>query len=497
MVRRLASLIAIAGLLGSAACDFAFDRDDELEPGDVTGRVLLRGAPVAGAVVEVVGDPRRRVTGDDGTFRVPGLLPSSWPLAIKLDADGDGVPEAAAYRAVTVHRLAPPSGLFAPPEEPVPIWIALGDLELDDVGELRGRALDGRSGGPLPGARVAVYRTLDLPAATLSEGAAREAARVTLPVEHVTAADAEGFWRAPGIAPGDVQVVAIANGEGGETLSGAPLDATAVAGVSVTVPTIVLESDTGTARVDVWFDPDAPGRGRMKLVAVPAGAPRPDESLADLSDGAVFDEGRDAEVDMAAGLVDLHTRAENGEHAVLRARLIAGGATGVTLGPARFWAPEARGGCGSDEPDCDGDGVPSLPWERVDGRPTVTDIRPWAGCAQQCGSSWGTGGASECVTGGEPYDCDDDADGQPDVTEPAACLGLTGGRDSDGDGVCDPADPFPRCREDDPAAEACAVDAVPDPFDRPQVRPEYGGPPIPVVDAGPGDAGPEDAGDAG
>ncbi|HEY1097647.1 MAG TPA: hypothetical protein VGF99_01915, partial [Myxococcota bacterium] len=45
------------------------------------------------------------------------------------------------------------------------------------------------------------------------------------------------------------------------------------------------------------------------------------------------------------------------------------------------------------------------------------------------------------------FDCDDDADGQPDVTEPLACIGAGRGTDLDGDGLCSIVDSYPQCAD--------------------------------------------------
>ena len=95
--------------------------------------------------------------------------------------------------------------------------------------------------------------------------------------------------------------------------------------------------------------------------------------------------------------------------------------------------------------DCDRDGLPGLPF------PSGTDDPVWAACVSACEDALGVDGAhATCTSGGEEVDCDDDGDGQPDVTEPPKCFGPAVGTDFDGDDLCEPAeDPFPYCDGDD------------------------------------------------
>jgi hypothetical protein len=103
-------------------------------------------------------------------------------------------------------------------------------------------------------------------------------------------------------------------------------------------------------------------------------------------------------------------------------------------------------GDGIDTRDCDGDSVNGLPLT------TFETLR--AACVEQCFPDvdvLGEGaGALRCTIDSVVYDCDDDSDGQPDVTEPVACIGPGRGTDLDGDGVCSISDSFPQCAANDP-----------------------------------------------
>jgi hypothetical protein len=117
--------------------------------------------------------------------------------------------------------------------------------------------------------------------------------------------------------------------------------------------------------------------------------------------------------------------------------------------------------------DCDGDGMLGLPFTQVEGVPQ-SDV--WEACASTCYVFGAALDVTVCPFDDRVYDCDDDADGQPDVSEPALCQGR--GDDFDGDGLCGASDPFPNCVEHDPAAVACGADAEPT---SPPIRIEFGG----------------------
>jgi len=119
----------------------------------------------------------------------------------------------------------------------------------------------------------------------------------------------------------------------------------------------------------------------------------------------------------------------------------------------------------SDEPylDCDGDGVRGLPPVPTTGEvPAV-----WSACAEACTVGDAPLGERVCSFEENGWDCDDDGDGQADVTEDPACYGIGKGIDSDSDGICDGLDQFPECTANN------ATDCVAGTDDEPQVRPEF------------------------
>jgi hypothetical protein len=113
------------------------------------------------------------------------------------------------------------------------------------------------------------------------------------------------------------------------------------------------------------------------------------------------------------------------------------------LGPVEL--PEFADPCddGKGGRDCDHDGLPglALPANPLDASDPV--YQQYKTCAAECADKLGPAlvGAT-CTVDNKKFDCDDDGDGQPDVTEDPACLGPGLGTDWDGDGLCEPnADP--------------------------------------------------------
>jgi hypothetical protein len=192
---------------------------------------------------------------------------------------------------------------------------------------------------------------------------------------------------------------------------------------------------------------------RVKVVLTPPGQPPADGALDDFTGPSTYEGGAAISFPAAVGVWDVHLRSESGLRAVLGAQVAPEpGELLVTWGMARLSNVDPCAGA-AGVVDCDHDELQALP--ALDDVDDTGDLAVWTECADACGEAWGTSAtAQSCTVGGETYDCDDDGDGQPDVTEPYACIGVAGGRDSDGDGECDLADDFPQCRENDPGADA-------------------------------------------
>src|SRR5690606_3222406 len=100
-----------------------------------------------------------------------------------------------------------------------------------------------------------------------------------------------------------------------------------------------------------------------------------------------------------------------------------------------FTCDEELGRCvhpdGDAYRDCDGDGLRGLPDVDED---DPASLALWRDCVEACVPPPGEAvGARSCVVEDERFDCDDDGDGQPDITEDPACYGPGRGADADGD----------------------------------------------------------------
>jgi hypothetical protein len=144
----------------------------------------------------------------------------------------------------------------------------------------------------------------------------------------------------------------------------------------------------------------------------------------------------------------------------------------MTEVPECLWRDDPENPVGTQR-DCDGDGVPGLPPQGEFDAPA--DQLRWENCRSQCEAAFGAlSQALTCTVGDDVFDCDDDGDGQPDVTEDPRCYGPGRGTDLDGDGLCSGTDPFPQCAanlaELCPAGEDDLYASDPNPTDIPRCR---------------------------
>ena len=499
---RLAVLASASSAL-VAACFFEFPRAEGHVPGELSGRAIRASLDEAAAFsrVDLLGSARTIRARTGGDFALKGLDAGMAAIRVSDDADGDGWPERGGLAAAILPMH---------PDLTVG-FVLLGDVDLTGTMEVGGRVLiDNGAGGfspPPPGTSVIVYATrgqcFDLgatnPIATASADCdptdiAALADRLEGGAEAQTAADAEGDFSFLGVVEGRVELSAILYDLAGNALGGArtalgPVLVEGRAGETVTVPDLHLPplGVLTTRTVQLRITP-APADDTFAFL-VPQGR-SVDCADADTAPGRVdlppLGSG-DLQAQVPVGAWDLQVCGEDRS----------GAATGlVALPPALdepvpplwtvltfFYDPcEGRDGIR----DCDQDEQQAIP-------PLDTASTPiWQACSPQCwdGSTLGEAlGAATCeaeVAGAtETFDCDDDGDGQPDVTEPNTCLGLGRGTDLDGDGACTGADAFPQCAANNPAAcQAGTNDVTP----RPQVGGGGGGPgrwfPGPVVPTG-------------
>ena len=438
-------------------CFYDLPRTEGLGDGEIHGRALhTDGTPVAAARIVVAGTPRAAEARDDGAFAVRGLTAGPWVLYITADEDGDGTPDSAArVTAVLVDAAIPRNATDgctgAPPV--VPTSVLLGDVVLQPTRTLNGTVQlnDGGGARALVGSeRAVVVRT---------EGAAfaggGDEQLMQGPVEAAAGVAVDGSFSLRGLhdsgAPVDLTVLVFdaadgphapiwygtARSEGGD--DGVALIADqavpAQTGVEIALRGAFSAVEIGT----VSFE--RPGGGDV--------APPDGTLLRAESDGfAAY-----VVVDAPVGLYDIgifpSEDTADVTEGVLRGALVLPLAAWGTIEGAVELAADDPCTDASGARDCDHDGRPTL--ASPDDPSSLPD---WAACAASCADTFGPAGeGASCSVGGTQIDCDDDGDGQPDVTEPAHCMGPGRGTDLDGDGRCEPGeDPFPSCASDDPAA---------------------------------------------
>ncbi len=490
-------LSVVVGVLVASAC-FTLERHRAIEPGSIGGvavRADKDGEPARFSRIVSVNAGTTRRADKDGVFVVQGLAPGSWAMRFVDDSDGDGRGDREALRAIRISTAA----------DGTTDAVLLGDVGLDGTFEIQGAVtisgVPGVPAGPPTGAvlaKVYAIRSLDV----VDVASARsDLQTLLLGVEQEASVDANGRFRFLGVGSGDVQLVGAffertPDGKAGGLLGlSAPVLVSGIAGDT---------KDTTTSPLEIPYDATLGGARRsiqLGLAPAPSGA----VTVRFVGvDGTIIDEltvdgGASVVLDAPIGLSNLELQDADGKTGTLPQQLLLPEGLDVTDG-SPLWGPvllSAVGPCGPSGDDCDGDGLSGLPRLDVDEAGAfLGDTATWAACTEACTNAFGAeGGDATCEAPGGPFDCEDDGDGQPDVTEHPRCYGPGLGTDLDGDGLCEPGDdPFPLCKENDPAAPACAADAPPPPPPPPQSFPEE---PLPVTDGGDGgdDAGPQGCSD--
>jgi hypothetical protein len=433
----------------TSACNFTFSRLEKIPPGSAGGRTVDVDGKTAISFSKIGVDSTKRIVRSlgDGTFLVQGLTNGAWLLRMAADDDGDGVPERSAIRAVNITNVVDPTGKHELSS------VLLGDVTLDGTATLIGTVKD-PTGNPAPAARVVVFRnTSDLDA---QQSVGVSGFSVDLGAESETGSDAQGLFRLPGVNRGKVRVVAV-SADGSST--SAPVAADAEPGKIVVVGDVKLlppstPPATRAAQVDVV---NPPSDGTIRVDVVKAGADPKKQSDILVSHSAPAGKSI-AGFSVPQTVVDVYVTdvspaGQDRRSGVMISRMVSAGTD-----PLEWGNVELTGGdpCG-DPKDRDGDGLAALP----DPTSSAANRQLWVDCAPQCADKFGdASGAAFCTASdGNKYDCDDDADGQPDVTEPFACVSLCQGDDADGDGICSSSDPFPQCAQNDPNNPACSFES--------------------------------------
>ncbi|MCC7109652.1 MAG: carboxypeptidase regulatory-like domain-containing protein [Deltaproteobacteria bacterium] len=466
---RLGRVLTLGFLLPPTlfGCIYELPRTEGLGDGEIRGRAVhTDGTPAAAARVVVQGTPRAAEAGADGSFAVRGLSAGPWVLLIAEDVDGDGVPESAARVSAVLENAAIPRTATdgcagAPPV--VPTSVLLGPVELAPTRTLSGSVQVDDGGGPrtLAGSE----RALVLQATVAPFGDDEDAGLFQGPVERAAGVDDAGTFALTGAGDEELALTVLvfdaAAGPHAPTWFGTATVASGAADVGALVADQAVPASTGLelalsgafASVEI---------GTVSF-ETPAGADvaPPDGTLQRAENGGF---AGSLVVDAPVGLYDLGVfpSADSADvtEGVLRGALVLPlGAWRSIAGPVELARQDPCLDADGNR-DCDHDGRPTLP--SPDDASALPD---WTSCAASCADAWGSEGeGASCEVGGTTIDCDDDGDGQPDVTEPAQCLGPGRGTDLDGDDACEPGeDPFPSCAANDPAA-------CPAPFSPPPSR---------------------------
>jgi hypothetical protein len=480
------------GGCGFLFVSFDFEREVELSPGEVRGVVVRADqdgvvAPFASVIVE--GGAIRRA-GADGGFTIKGLSAGAWVFRAEDDADGDGFPERTTLVSAIVRQGTPSSLIPGSAAEPELSSVLLGNVRVDGTSKVTGRLLvesaDVRVTPEDAGliGRVLVTREFDLPTA-----ATDVFDLVTLGSETLAAPDATGKFVMPAVGTGTFQLIAFLFEKGPDNALGAlvgasaPLQVRGFAGETLDLfdtPLVVEPFDAVGSRIvqlplspppaiDVYAFFGPPGLELPPCEVSPATTQPP--PFAHVSRTEIVEADGEARLTLPFGVFDVAVCTVDGQDGprgqmfqVTVAPHSAGpAAPPMLLAPVQLTADDP---CGDPSvPDCDGDGTPGLPAFSDD------NAADWAACVSPCRLAFGSVQSVRlCHIGSTTYDCDDDGDGQPDVTESPACYGLGRGTDLDGDGRCLTQDPFPHCA----ANNAVDCDADAPEFD-PTVPDEYGG----------------------
>jgi hypothetical protein len=489
----------LAFTLCCGGCLFDFERGLELGPGDVQGRALRGPTEVAPyAQVAPSGTGRMLRTDAAGEFVVRALSPGGYTIRLSDDANGDGWPERVAERAFAI-SVQQHSSFFETAENKA-TYVLLGDTELGPVVQVSGEVT--RNGQAQGGAKVFVWGRRTLQGALLGDGLEQTELTVDAEAEASAGTDADGRFRFRALAAGELTFVATwLDAETGEEHFSEPFSLDAAAGSTIDVADLSLSlgvmqspppADPIERDVQLELSPEPEGTLTIRLerADIPA-----EERTAHHTWEQTTPASRQVVIRPPLGAWRVSV-VDDAQRSVF---------TSVHLAPPGndpiLWRLhlDTVDPCDVDDDglrDCDGDDLIGLPELETWDDPEVAST--WAPCADTCGGLFGDELLeASCEVGGETYDCDDDGDGQPDVTEHFRCYGLFLGRDLDGDGLCDPEDPYPQCAANDPDHPSCAYDDD-SPFVRPPPRDELSG--VVNVDGGPendgggGDAGETDAG---
>jgi uncharacterized delta-60 repeat protein len=468
-------IVALVAAALFASCFYRLDRFSDLKPGDITGAAVRPDqelAPAPFALLTSLGTRLVRRASAEGRFAFHGLPPGAYAVRLVDDADGDGWPNRVGFVAA---RLVD--------GERGTTFVDVGAVKVEGTMSVDGSVVvaggDAASEGLV--ARVFVARDLCVSFTSFvgepvscddAAGGAGDALidRLQTGAEAETSVDGDGKFRFLGVGPGDVHVVAavydesdVSDGSGAlgalramssiVVVSGGPDDP-----VVLSEPIVVdVTAPLGTRTVQLTTSPPLTATSYVVLrapgapsIACADSPPAPTEEGDVVLNGDALPSGAasasDANavsIEVPVGVHDVHVCID-GAHGVLRSQL-APPASPPPPSPL-FWGPvTALQGVECDVDgvrDCDGDGVAGLDPPRGDR--FDPSFAPWRDCAATCALELARGDGA-CETREGTRDCDDDGDGQANVSEPLACYGPGRGTDLDNDALCSVRDPFPQC----------------------------------------------------
>ena len=414
MNRALNSTIAPIFLilnLGAISCAFDFDRSPAAASEALSGRAVIDGQAAPHAFVSVLGTLRSVRADAEGRFSLSNLPAGDTVLRVHSDDNDDGWPERVSHRRASVQANA---------------GVDLGDIELEGVVSARGEVTF--NGEPIGGVFVQAIPTFLLEGDKVEQSAFR------------VTTDATGAFVFPALAGVETELVAMTERDG-NALNSERIRFSPNPGDNFNAD-IPLELNLAPDDVEVEFvftTPIEDGEQASITFAEP-GSP--------LSD-APFDTplNQNLLVSVPVGVYDLHVRTNRGRRVDQVGRVVSVSDQSIRWELALTSRPLCAGA------DCDDDGAIALPRPTSPGASEVLGI-----CLEACEQS----PESFCEVGEIFYDCEDDGDGQSDVSETPECTQVFAGADRDGDGICDARDLFTNCVENDPAAEACQAGTIPE-----------------------------------
>ena len=411
-----AAFLAISGVIAVAGCEL--ERSEGLGEGELHMVVVDDdGDAVEGALVSVLATGVGAISDADGAAVVAGLGAGDYAFRVSVDDDGDGVADRAAVRGDATVRVGEVRGLAR-----LTAFELESPVTLAATGSVSG-SVTGCADGEV--CRVVAFRRIQL--GTAFSTAIRE---VALPVEGQSGVQADGTWRIEGLAPGEVQLLALA-----ATASTSVEPRQQLIAASQPSRFGVGVADVGDSGVALSVDDAVPAgvEATIEVAGTDAVGLAGDAFVNAPSDivglegggdvGAIAEDARDVVVTVPVSVFDVAVQLEGVQGDLRAAAAIPNIGRLLPINP--ILTP-----CAKKLPSDDD-----------------------AACTVYCDAD------SDGLLDADPAEEDADGDGVADVDE-VGCVGVNVGTDADGDCLCDVVDPFPGCSSNDPADCTRAIPVV-------------------------------------